>query len=446
MPNVRPWLPIALILFVALAVRLLAASWWESRLPVGKKFFFGDSESYWDLASDIAQGREYAYGDSRMFRTPGYPIVLAPLFWVAGDDPSVFLARVWIGLWGTAAVAGVIGLGWQLFGRTAGLVAGAMAAVYPEAIGASVFILSEAAFCPLMLGQLILAISTSRAVTPKSRWLLALAAGLVGGCAALVRPSWLLFTPFLLVTTCLVFSDRKKMLLLNSLQIAGLCLAMLPWWVRNYAVSGHFVVTSTEVGMSLLDGWNPEADGSSNWNVPAVFVHQLSRSSMNMPPMKAGLDFSKIPPETILTFPTEVELDHSTRNEALAWASENPRRVLELGVIKFTRMWNIWPNENEFRSWPMRIVVAATYVPLLVLVFLGLRRWGRQWTCWLLLAPAVYFTLLHMIFVSSIRYRLPPLLPLMAIAAAVIAVWVGEKMASDDTTPKLALALQKPTP
>ena len=446
MPHVRPWLPIVLILFTALAVRLLAAAWWESRLPPGKKFFFGDSESYWDLASDIAHGREYAYGDSRMFRTPGYPAVLAPLFLILGDDPPVFLARSWNALWGTAAVAAAIGLGWQLFSYKVGLITGAIAAIYPEAIGASVFVLSEAAFCPLMLGQLLLAISASRSSSPKSRWSLAFAAGLVGGCATLVRPSWLLFTPFLLVSTCAVFSDRKNMLLLNSLQIAGLCLAMLPWWVRNYAVSGHFVATSTEVGVSLLDGWNPDADGSSNWNVRAIRFHEVIRLITSTTRSTTGnLDIHEVDGIPIIDT-TEIAQDRDARNQAINWASENPRRVLELGVIKLSRMWNIWPNENEFRSWPMRLVVAATYLPLLVLIFLGLRRWGRQWTCWLLFSPAVYFTLLHMIFVSSIRYRLPPLLPLMAIAAAVIAVWLGEKLASDDTTPKLAFATQKPKP
>lgn len=205
---------------------------------------------------------------------------------------------------------------------------------------------------------------------------------------------------------------------------------MLPWWVRNYAVSGQFVPTSSEVGASLVDGLNPSATGASDM----TFKDNL-------------LWATRFDPER-LQQPTQFELaiDRTYRDYALTFARREPRRVLELGVIKFSRMWNIWPNENEFRSWPMRLVVAATYLPLLVLIFLGLRRWGRQWTCWLLFSPAIYFTLLHMIFVSSIRYRLPPLLPLMAIAAAVIAVWLGEKLASDDTTPKLAFATQKPKP
>jgi hypothetical protein len=37
--------------------------------------------------------------------------------------------------------------------------------------------------------------------------------------------------------------------------------------------------------------------------------------------------------------------------------------------------------------------------------------------------PAIYFTMLHVIFVSSIRYREPPMLALIVLAAGVMAEW-----------------------
>ena len=39
---------------------------------------------------------------------------------------------------------------------------------------------------------------------------------------------------------------------------------------------------------------------------------------------------------------------------------------------------------------------------------------GRMYLCWL---PAVYLTLLHVVFVSSLRYREPAMLALLALAA-----------------------------
>jgi hypothetical protein len=43
------WVLLA-ILAVALVLRLAAGFWWQSRLPAGVKFGFGDSEGYWELA------------------------------------------------------------------------------------------------------------------------------------------------------------------------------------------------------------------------------------------------------------------------------------------------------------------------------------------------------------------------------------------------------------
>jgi hypothetical protein len=43
----------------------------------------------------------------------------------------------------------------------------------------------------------------------------------------------------------------------------------------------------------------------------------------------------------------------------------------------------------------------------------------------LCLIPAVYFTCLHVVFVSSIRYRQPAMLPLIVLAAGVLAQWIG---------------------
>src|SRR5215216_2256769 len=83
------------ILAVALAVRLAAGVWWQQRLPADTKFFFGDSESYWHLGRAIAKGEPYQYGleEARIFRTPGYPLLLAPLFLLFGTDPPLMAAR-----------------------------------------------------------------------------------------------------------------------------------------------------------------------------------------------------------------------------------------------------------------------------------------------------------------------------------------------------------------
>ena len=69
---------LALVLVVALGLRLAAGWWWQSRLG-DDRFGFGDSQSYWTLGRAIARGQPYQTGpESRVFRTPGIPVAPGP--------------------------------------------------------------------------------------------------------------------------------------------------------------------------------------------------------------------------------------------------------------------------------------------------------------------------------------------------------------------------------
>ena len=67
----------------------------------------------------------------------------------------------------------------------------------------------------------------------------------------------------------------------------------------------------------------------------------------------------------------------------------------------------------------MRLAVLFSYVPILVAGVYGAcrraRAGGPYVLCWL---PAVYLSLLHMVFIGSLRYREPPMLGLIVLAAA----------------------------
>ncbi len=396
--------PVLWLLVVALALRLVACVWWQSRLPAGTRFAFADSESYWELARAIASGEPYQFGSppNAVFRTPGYPLVLAGLFRAWGGEPPVMVARILNAVLGTLTVTGVYALAARLFDARAALVAAAIVAFYPGAIGMSVFVLSEALFCPLLVAQLIVTVAAWQSKSPQVAICLALAAGALAGAATLARPSWLLFVPFATALGLLSLRNFFRHLLLGGASLVGLMIVMAPWWQRNYQVTGHFVPTTLQVGASLYDGLNPEATGASEMSFVPGYLQQEERALANGELL-------------------EYRLDQRLRSESLEWASTHPGRALQLAGIKFARLWNVWPNEAEFRSWPLRLAVVATYVPVMALAIVGAVRFTpRGWPyalCWL---PAVYFTLLHMIFVSSIRYRDPAMLPLAVLAAGAL--------------------------
>ena len=412
---------LASILLVALALRLAAGWAWQARLDT--RFVFGDSESFWALAHAIARAEPYQYGDARVFRSPGYPLLLAPIFFLAGEEPSVMWARAESALFGTLAVAGVWWLGRQLFGARAGLVAASIAAVYPGAIAMGVLVLSEAPFCPLMLLHLILWTAAWNAGSSRRAAILSGCAGLVGGAATLVRPSWLLFTPFA-VAVGLASGNRTRHLGIGALMLAGLLVAMTPWWVRNASVTGHFVPTTLQVGVSLYDGLNPEATGASNM---APVDRESARFAESQQGRTAGTAAKPWSPADAVNDPFEYRLDRHLRAKSLAWVRSHPGRAFGLTWIKAARLWNFWPNEALFSAWHIRLAVLFTYLPVVVFAAIGVwKTIPRGWPyvlCWL---PAVYATLLHVVFVSSIRYRQPAMLTLIVLAAGAITWRAGE--------------------
>ncbi len=363
--------------------------------------------------------RPYEYGgrEFRIFRAPGYPSVLAGLFWCAGVDVPVIWARgVGAGL-GTLAVVGVMWLGSMMFDGRTGVVAGSLAAIYPGAIGMSIFVLAEALFCPLMVLHLVCWAGATRQVSQRGQAMWGIVAGVAGGLAILTRPSWLLFLPFAWGLVLLFGTDRRRHAWIGLCMAGAICVTMFPWWVRNYRAVGQFVPTTLQVGASLYDGLNPVATGASNMDFSKSFYQAQKADDA-----ACGRTWDAF----------EVRLDRRMRDAAIVWAKAHPGEVVRLMGSKFLRMWNLWPNATEFRSPWMQLIVAAGFVPLLVLGIAGAWRWGRRgWPYVLCLLPAVYFTCLHMVFVSSLRYRQPAMLVWLILAAAMISPWIYRAGASE---------------
>ena len=196
------------------------------------------------------------------FQAPAYAYFLALLYRVFGPDYlAPRIAQMLIGLL-SAALAFHIGKRW--WGKTAGLIWAALMAVYwvfiyfeGELMG-----VSAAVFLVLLL-NLTLEWSTERA--GRLRGCLA---GLVLGLTALFRPNILLFLPAAALWGAWVLSRRKGKKRIPSWLgglVLGVLVAISPAAVRNYLVSGEFVLISTNAGQSLAVGNNELSDGTTHF-------------------------------------------------------------------------------------------------------------------------------------------------------------------------------------
>ena len=373
---------------------------------------FPDSESYWSLGKSIAEGRPYTYGPEewRIFRMPGYPLILAGYFRVFGTQASLLGARLLGCLLGGVSVLLTAWLARRLFDEKGALLAALMVALYPGAIMMSVLVLSEALFVPLMLFQLILLVKLAESSIgsdcfPRCQLLVSLSVGLVGGLATLVRPSWILLTPLAAVAlVALSKGERRRAGIAATLMILGMAVVMTPWWVRNWKISGQFVITTSQTGASLYDGLHKCATGASDMSFLPEFIEEQRAADASAVSRDDGL--------------FELRLDRRLRRAAIDWAQAHPGQVVKLAAIKTARTWNIWPNEPSLQNGWIRVVVFFGYLPPLVLGAAGAWRLGRErWSVLICLVPAVYLTLLHAAFVGSIRYRQPAMMAVIVLAA-----------------------------
>ncbi|MCA9256844.1 MAG: hypothetical protein KDA33_14445, partial [Phycisphaerales bacterium] len=115
----------------------------------------------------------------------------------------------------------------------------------------------------------------------------------------------------------------------------------------------------------------------------------------------------------------EVVRDRIYRDAAITWARAHPGDVISLAWRKLARTWSITINAAAFQSGFYALVCWLSVAPIFLLAIIGIWRIRRHASilC-LLLLPAAYFTLVHMVFVGSVRYRLPAT-PFLFILAAI---------------------------
>lgn len=408
----RPGIALILILILGAALRLGAT------FGIATETFLEiDGSDYREISENLARGRGFSVSHYRWFepvppdatethpdlyRPPLLPILGAILFYFPGD--WFFWARLASAAMGCLLLLTIYLLGKQLLGRTAGLIAAAMFALYPYAIRYSSRWSTEDpyALC-VAAGILFLAVGFRRREPGY-----ALAAGLTLGLATLARPLGLAMLGVLTLFSLSRGPERLRIRTVLFL-LLGAIFVLTPWTVRNYKVTGSFNPVTYFGDYNVWLGMNDRMYEMYEAGHSPEFAEALDR--LYRVDLKEQV--RRLEEEGIHDVHS---INSHWRAEVRAFIRENPGKALSILGHRFLHFFRPWPN-RAVTSPGLFWLSTACLIPLFLLAIVGLIL-SRETRSAFLLIPCLVTLAASLPFVFHLRFRYPTVEPYLVLMAA----------------------------
>jgi 4-amino-4-deoxy-L-arabinose transferase-like glycosyltransferase len=447
-------------LLAALAIGFLLRLAWLLYIDVEP---FSDAEIHFGLAERLADGFGYTLDGEQpsAFYPVGYPATLAAFFEVFGsNDFAVELLNMLAAL---VTIAATYLLALKVFGPRIARVSAVLVALLPSHILTGSLAFNEPLFtAAFMVACLLIVIALEQVTRPQGpvaelttsatlsataffilpeldtarafalvllaaacaafalllrsgRRAAALwaAAGVVTGYSLLIKPAaiWLVVAGLVCLFVALRQTSRRgdselwrRIIWPAGAFCAGVVLLTLPWMVRNWDQIGVGANLSTNGGINVLVGNHEGATGCFHWD-PQRFDYLWAYG--------------------------EVERDRKALEEAADFVVHNPAEALALFPRRFDCTWDsdsagaYW-NQVSAPDPPSDTIYSLLditsnwyYYGLILLAFIGLPAWFSTRPERLLLVLVVAFTAVYYSFILGDQRYHQPLLPIIAIWAAV---------------------------
>jgi hypothetical protein len=420
--------PKAVLFSWAFGVFVLALAWSRglalSTTPIGV------SEEHFALGQRLYRTGSLAAGsDPGVLRPPGYPAFVAATLrfrdafaamrgleptQVGADEDAVLLGQCLVV---AATATAIFAFGAMLLPALEAACVGLVFACGPISlalVGLSSY--QTLHVLGLAVGTVQLAFA---ARLPRGKPLDGLLPGVLWGAATLIRPVSLILPPFVFLLARIRRGGAwRAAALFTLLFTVGMAFPILPYTVRNYHVTGRFVLVNVQAGFQLWGATEPRPpspDDSLSW---LDLWHQYGITIYRRVTGDAEYDLAVFSSHVI-------ELEAAFRREALRNLRRRPSVYLHNLVDNLERFCG-----DPMASWPMtfadqnhlprartRLLVGAYSLGLLLLALPGLARglWRRDPAAWTLFLVFCSLASAHVIGFFYERYSYVKL-PLLAMA------------------------------
>lgn len=247
------------IVLLAVAVRLFT---WQD-----------NSRDIWKVQTSVVEGymasaRQLAAGEFEIFASdinhfghpPGYSILLAAVFKIAGESTAVIhLVQI---LCDAVAVVLLFMIALELFSLAVAVIAASLAAISPQFAYVSVLLLPDS----LIVAPILLAVYFVLRARRDRRMRNFVIAGALIGLSCWFRSNAMLL-PFFLALAGALLVERGKRLRTAGAVVAGALIVIAPITIKNALVYDRFVPLSLGAGQTMVEGI-ADYDQAQRFNLP----------------------------------------------------------------------------------------------------------------------------------------------------------------------------------
>ena len=387
------------------------------------RYGIGLADGYGILAENLANGQGYRWRADMaetMIREPGYPLLLAAAFKIAGY--GIEAARL-LNLLLTVGIAVMLmALARRMTNDTrVPVIAALLFLVHPGTLIAEARGGVEILFIFVGFGFML---ALHRAVEKGGLWCY-LFAGLAFGVVVQVRSTPIGFPVVLLLYALFTAGAHERLMAAGRVMIlvSGMVVVMVPWLVRNYGLVHEFVPVATLGGVGLQEGLcmcRNVSFGDDLYPVGQAAGRERGELARELGMRFEGVEYL----QTFYDAHDETAFNRILYETAAKEYARNPG--LLVGCVG-KNLFNLW---FLGKTWGITKLNMLVQVPLLALVFCGLTiawRHGDLHKMGILLTYVGSIAMTHLLVVAEARYSIP-LLAFLAIPAGVAVTSIWDKI------------------